>query len=49
MLAQTLKVSDLTRIETHGPESGLAKLRTPLAPLNPAFLYWNMDSVTEVI
>jgi len=36
-LAEALKISELTRLEIHGPESELAKLRTPLAALNPAF------------
>jgi quinol monooxygenase YgiN len=36
-LAEALKISALTRLEIHGPESELAKLRAPLAPLNPAF------------
>lgn len=37
ILAEALKISELTRLEIHGPESELAKLRTPLAPLNPTF------------
>jgi quinol monooxygenase YgiN len=37
VLAEALKIAALTRLEIHGPASELAKLRTPLAPLNPAF------------
>ena len=37
ILAEALKISDLTRLEIHGPEEELAKLREPLAGLNPAF------------
>lgn len=37
ILAEALKISELTRLEIHGPEVELAKLREPLAGLNPAF------------
>ena len=37
VLAEALTISDLTRLEIHGPESELAKLREPLAELNPQF------------
>jgi quinol monooxygenase YgiN len=37
LLEEALKVSDLTRLEVHGPEEELAKLRGPLADLKPAF------------
>ena len=37
ILERALKISDLTRLEIHGPEAELAKLREPLAPLNPQF------------
>lgn len=37
VFADALKISELTRLEIHGPESELAKLREPLAALNPAF------------
>ena len=37
LLQQALKISDLTRLEIHGPESELARLREPLANLNPAY------------
>ena len=37
LLAEALKIADLTRLEVHGPEEELAKLRGPLAELNPQY------------
>jgi quinol monooxygenase YgiN len=37
LLQEALQISDLTRLEVHGPEGELAKLRGPLADLNPKF------------
>jgi quinol monooxygenase YgiN len=37
LLEQALKISELTRLEIHGPEEELAKLREPLAQLKPQF------------
>ena len=37
LLAETLKIADLTRLEIHGPAAELEKLRKPLAHLKPAF------------
>jgi quinol monooxygenase YgiN len=37
LLEEALEVADLTRLEIHGPEEELAKLRGPLADLNPQF------------
>ena len=37
MLAEALKIADVIRIELHGPADQLARLREPLAHLNPAF------------
>lgn len=37
MLQEALKISDLTRLEIHGPEEEIAKMREPLAGLNPQF------------
>lgn len=37
LLQEALKISDLSRLEIHGPESELAKLREPLAKLNPTY------------
>ena len=37
LLQEALKISEVARLEVHGPESELAKLREPLAGLNPQF------------
>jgi quinol monooxygenase YgiN len=37
LLEEALTIADLTRLEIHGPEIELAKLREPLAALNPEF------------
>ena len=37
LLQELLKISDLTRLEIHGPEAELAKLRGPTADLKPQF------------
>lgn len=37
LLQQALSISDLTRLEVHGPDSELAKLREPLAALEPRY------------
>jgi len=37
LLEEALKISDIARLEVHGPEEELAKLREPLANLNPQF------------
>jgi quinol monooxygenase YgiN len=37
LLDEALKISELDRLEIHGPESELAKLRGPLADLKPQF------------
>ena len=37
LLEEALAISDLTRLEIHGPEVELTKLRGPLANLNPQF------------
>lgn len=37
LLEAALKIADLTRLEIHGPEAQLAKLREPLAGLKPQF------------
>ena len=38
LLKEAFKIADVTRVEIQGPEDQLAKLREPLAPLNPQFL-----------
>lgn len=37
LLANALKISDLIRLEVHGPAAELLKLREPLAHLKPAW------------
>ena len=37
LLDELLKVGEMTRLEVHGPEDELAKLREPLAHLHPQF------------
>ncbi|MCB1789939.1 MAG: hypothetical protein KDJ27_17435 [Gammaproteobacteria bacterium] len=37
LLGEALQIADLTRLEIHGPEAELAKLRGPLAELKPQF------------
>ncbi len=37
LLAEAMKIADLTRIEVHGPATELDKLRKPSAHLNPQF------------
>ena len=37
LLGEAMKISDITRLEVHGPEEELAKLREPLAKLKPKF------------
>ncbi len=37
LLSEVLKASDITKLEVHGPEAELAKLREPMAGLNPRF------------
>ncbi len=35
LLQQALKMAEITRLEVHGPEAELAKLRAPLAAFKP--------------
>ena len=37
LLQQALKIAELTRLEIHGPETELSKLRGPLVSLKPQF------------
>ena len=37
LVEEALTIADLTRVEVHGPEEELAKLRGPLADLDPEF------------
>ncbi len=42
LLQEVLKIADLTRLEVHGPEEELAKLRGPLASFKPQFFTLQM-------
>ena len=37
LLAEALQIAEITRLEIHGPEEELARLRGPLADLNAQF------------
>ncbi len=37
LLQEALQISDIIRLEVHGPEQELSRLRQPLAALNPQF------------
>jgi quinol monooxygenase YgiN len=37
VLQEMLKVSEIARLEVHGPADELAKLREPMAAMNPTF------------
>lgn len=37
LLQEALKISEITRLEVHGPAVELEKLRAPLAELRPQF------------
>jgi len=37
LLEEALKIAEVTRLEVHGPDAELAKLREPLARLKPQF------------
>ncbi len=37
LIAEALEISELARLEVHGPEEELQKLREPLAELNPRY------------
>jgi quinol monooxygenase YgiN len=37
LLQEALKMADITHLEVHGAEAELAKLREPMAALNPRF------------
>lgn len=43
MLAEALKVADLTRLEVHGPATELDKLKKPLAHLNPVWFVADLE------
>ena len=37
LLEEALKIADITRLEVHGPEAELEKLRDPLKDLSPTY------------
>jgi len=37
LLQESLIIADIARLEVHGPEEELAKLKEPLSGLNPQF------------
>ena len=37
LLAEVFEISDITRLEVHGPAEELEKLKKPMTHLNPAF------------
>lgn len=37
LLGEALQIAEIARLEVHGPESELSKLREPLAELNPQY------------
>lgn len=37
LLTEVMKIADVTRLEVHGPESELSRLRGPLEAFSPAF------------
>ncbi|MDM8556287.1 hypothetical protein QUF75_16310 [Desulfococcaceae bacterium HSG7] len=37
LLGELLKIADITRLEVHGPEEEVAKMREPMSELNPQF------------
>ena len=47
LLAEMLKMADLTRVELHGPPDQLDKLKGPLAHLNPAWFTLECSVPTE--
>jgi hypothetical protein len=43
LLAEALKMADLTRLEVHGPATELDKLKGPLAHLNPVWFVADLE------
>jgi quinol monooxygenase YgiN len=43
LLAEALKIADLTRLEVHGPAAELEKLKKPLAHLNPVWFVADLE------
>jgi len=47
LLAEALKIADLTRLEVHGPAAEIEKLRTPLAHLKPAWFVVDTGVISD--
>ena len=47
LIAKFLEHSEMLRLEIHGPDSEIEKLREPLAELNPDFFVWQNGLDTE--
>ena len=47
LLAAMLKIADLIRIEVHGPEAELEKLRGPLENLKPAWFVHQCSAIND--
>jgi quinol monooxygenase YgiN len=45
LLAEALKIADITRLEVHGPAAELDKLRGPLADLKPQFFLLELGGI----
>ncbi|MEI7929083.1 MAG: hypothetical protein WCH40_11085, partial [Verrucomicrobiales bacterium] len=45
VLGEMLTISDLTRLEFHGPAEEIDQLRGPLGHLNPAWFVWHCGVV----
>ena len=42
LLGEALKISDLVRLELHGPAAELEKLKSPLAAFNPSWFVYEI-------
>lgn len=47
LLAEALKIADLVRLEVHGSAEQLAKLKEPMAHLNPSWFEVVAEATTE--
>lgn len=43
LLGEALNICEIVRLEVHGPEAELAKLRGPLVDLNPEYYVLEYD------
>ena len=49
LLAEMLKIAELTRVEVHGPDAELAKLRAPLENLKPAWFVQQCGVINDAV